>query len=82
MEDPEKFESFTDELSYNLTQAERYARRAHDMLYTTGGRRRSFFFTSAVGRAQSILMTLSNQERARRKEEGGVGWDNTDSRKE
>ena len=58
---PPKFKSFADELAYYLQQAEQYARKAHDLLYT-GGQTRSIWFKMAAGRAQSILMSLYTQE--------------------
>lgn len=60
------FKSSSEELQFNLLRAEQYARQAHDLLYTTG-LMRSVWFKMALGRAQSIIMSLYNQE-MRRKE--------------
>lgn len=65
--DKPDFKSFTDELNYNLVRAEQHARKAHDMLYARPGSTRSLWFRMALGRAQSILMSLTMQE-LRRKE--------------
>lgn len=64
----EKFKSRTDEFHFNLVRAERHARQAHDMLYSGSGPTRGFWVRSALGRAQSILMSLWVKE-LRKKEE-------------
>lgn len=66
--DQKGFKSFSEELQFHLVRAEWHARHAHDMLYVRGGRRRSYWFASALGRAQSILMGLAKQELARKEE--------------
>jgi hypothetical protein len=63
----DKFLNTTDELHFNLVRAEQHARQAHDLLYLHTGPKRSVWFKMAVGRAQSILMSLYKQE-LRRKE--------------
>lgn len=63
----EAFKDPIDELHFNLVRAEQHARQAHDLLYKTEGPKRSIWFKMAVGRAQSILMSLYNQELGRRK---------------
>jgi hypothetical protein len=62
--DREEFKDLTEELHYNLVRAEQHARQAHDMLYKKGPDR-SIWFRMALGRAQSILMSLYVQERRR-----------------
>lgn len=57
-----EFKSLDDELQYNLVRAEQHARQAHDLLYTGDGPKRSFWYKSALGRAQSILMSLYKRE--------------------
>lgn len=52
-------------LQFNLVRAELHARQAHDLLYERKGPKRSIWFKMAVGRAQSILMSLYVQERRR-----------------
>lgn len=51
-------------LRYHLKQAEYHARGAHNLLYKPNGPKRSVFFKMAVGRAQSILMSLHVREEA------------------
>lgn len=60
------FKDATDELQFNLVRAEQHARQAHDLLYNSD-LVRSIWFKMAVGRAQSILMSLYKQELGRRK---------------
>lgn len=60
------FKDPTEELQFNLARAELHARQAHDMLYLQDGPKRSFWFKSAMGRAQSILMSLHVRELGRR----------------
>lgn len=58
-----KFESFDDELRYNIARAEWYARQAHDLCYKRGrDNQRGFWFRVALGRAQSTLMSLYQKE--------------------
>jgi hypothetical protein len=64
--DQEGFKSFDDEMRYNLVRAEQHARQAHDLCYKRGGDRRSIWFRMAVGRAQSILMSLYKRELKRK----------------
>lgn len=59
---PETFKDPTDELHYNMVRAEQHARQAHDLLYLENGPKRSIWYKSALGRAQSILMTLWKRE--------------------
>lgn len=55
----ENFKDATDELHYNLVRAERHASQAMDVLYRLENpAKRSIWFRMAVGRAQSILMSL------------------------
>jgi hypothetical protein len=55
----EEFEDATDELYFNLVQAERYATQALEVLYRLKDpAKRSIFFRMAVGRAQNILMSV------------------------
>lgn len=61
----EGFKSFSDEMQFNIVRAELHARQAHDLCYQRGGERRSLWFKMALGRAQSILMSLYTQERRR-----------------
>jgi hypothetical protein len=61
----DEFNNSTDELQFHLVRAEHHARQAHDLLYEQRGPRRSIWFKMAVGRAQSILMSLYVQERRR-----------------
>jgi hypothetical protein len=49
-------------LRYHIKQAEHHARAAYDLLYKTPGPKRGVFFKMAVGRAQSILMSLHVRE--------------------
>jgi hypothetical protein len=63
----ESFKDTTDELHFNIVRAEQHARQAHDLLYLQDGPKRSVWFKMALGRAQSILMSLYKQELARRK---------------
>lgn len=60
------FKNPTDELHFNLVRAEQHARQAHDMLYLQAGPKRSVWFKMALGRAQSILMSLYVRELGRR----------------
>lgn len=60
------FKDTTDELHFNLHRAEQHARQAHDLLYLEEGPKRSIWFKMAVGRAQSILMSLYVQELRRK----------------
>lgn len=60
------FKDAEDELHYNLIRAEQHARQAHDLLYRSSDLKRSVWFKMAVGRAQSILMSLYQQELGRR----------------
>lgn len=60
------FRDVEDELQYNLVRAEQHARQAHDLLYRPCGLKRSVWFKMAIGRAQSILMSLYKQELGRR----------------
>lgn len=60
--DKEPFKSRTDEFQFNLVRAEQHARQAHDMLYSGAGPQRSLWVRMALGRAQSILMSLWTQE--------------------
>jgi hypothetical protein len=57
-----------DEYHFNLEQAEQHARKAHDLLYyaSDGFVRRSLWVRMALGRAQSILMSLWTQELRRK----------------
>lgn len=63
----ETFRDPSDELHFNLVRAEHHARRVHDLVYEPDGPKRSIWFKMAVGRAQSILMSLYQQELGRRK---------------
>jgi hypothetical protein len=64
---PEHFATFDDELRYNIGRAEWYARQAHDLCYKRGrDRPRGFWFRAALGRAQSILMSLYTKELRRK----------------
>lgn len=45
-----------------LQEAERNAQKALDQLYKTDGPKRSLWVRMAIARAQSILMTLLQQE--------------------
>lgn len=56
------FKDATDELHYNLVRAEQHSRQAHDLLYLENGPKRSVWYKMALGRAQSILMTLWQRE--------------------
>lgn len=56
------FKDPTDELHYNLVRAEQHARQAHDLLYLENGPKRSVWYKTSLGRAQSILMTLWKRE--------------------
>lgn len=58
----DEFIDSVDELHYNLVRAERHAQQALDLLYKQDGPKRSIWFKMAVGRAQSILMSLYMQE--------------------
>lgn len=64
--DQEGFKSFEDELRFNLVRAEQHARQAHDLCYKQPTPRRSLWFRMALGRAQSILMSLYTQELRRK----------------
>jgi hypothetical protein len=68
---PEEEPSRTDpeELTFNLARAEIHARKALDLLYKrgkAGDLMRSLWYRIALGRAQSILMSLYKQELGRR----------------
>lgn len=52
------FKDETDELHFHLVRAERHAQTALDLLYKPDGAKRSMWFRAALGRAQSILMSL------------------------
>jgi hypothetical protein len=52
------FKDSTDELHFHLVRAERHAQTALDLLYKPDGAKRSMWFSMALGRAQSILMSL------------------------
>lgn len=54
----EKFKSRTDEFHFNLVRAEQHTKQAHDMLYSGSGPTRGFWVRTALGRAQSTLMSL------------------------
>lgn len=55
----ETFKDATDELHYNLVRAERHSTQAMDVLYRLKNpAKRSVWFRMALGRAQSILMSL------------------------
>lgn len=57
------FKSAAEELTYHINEAEQHARKAHDMLYSgSNGLKRSLWFKTVLGRAQSILMSLHVQE--------------------
>lgn len=59
----------TEELHFHLVRAERHAQSALDLLYKPKGLRveRSFWFHRALGKAQSILMTLYVRDINRKK---------------
>lgn len=63
------FRDTTDELHYNLIRAEQHARQAHDILYKKDAPKRSLWFRLALGRAQSILMSLYGMEMRRKDDE-------------
>lgn len=52
------FRDKTDELHFHLVRAERHAQTALDLVYNPDGAKRSMWFSMALGRAQSILMSL------------------------
>lgn len=56
-----------DQFHFHLVRAEQHARQAHDLLYKPDGPKRSIWVKMAVGRAQSILMSLWHQELRKRK---------------
>lgn len=58
----DEFKDTTDELRFHLVRAEYHARKAHDLLFTAEGPKRSMWFRMLAGRAQSILMGLFVQE--------------------
>lgn len=61
------FKNAAEELTYHLSQAEQHARKAHDMMYSgSNGLKRSLWFKTVLGRAQSILMSLHVQELSRK----------------
>lgn len=60
------FKDAIDELHYNLVRAEQHARQAYDLLYRPSAPKRSVWFKMAMGRAQSILMSLYMQELGRK----------------
>jgi hypothetical protein len=47
-----------EELHFHLILAENHSQQALDLLYNLGGPKRSIWFRMALGRAQSILMSL------------------------
>ncbi len=49
-------------LTWNLARAQMHAQQALDELYKPEGTRRGYFYRSALGRAQSTLMTLLRRE--------------------
>jgi hypothetical protein len=61
-EEERAFKSVTEELHYHIVRAEQHARQAHDLLYKEDGPKRSLWYKTAIGRAQSILMTLWQRE--------------------
>lgn len=71
LSDKEGFKSYSDKLRYNIVRAEQYARQAHDLMYESGAPRRSIWFKTALGRAQSILMSLHVQELNRKEKDDG-----------
>lgn len=60
------FKDPADELHYNIVRAEQHARQAHDLLYLENGPKRSIWVKMALGRAQSILMSIYQQELRKR----------------
>jgi hypothetical protein len=65
-EDP-PFESKLDEYHYNLVRAEQHSQQALNVLYSRDGPKRSLWVRMALGRAQSILMSLWVQELRKKK---------------
>lgn len=59
----EVYENFLEDL--NLAHI--HAQKAFDALYKRNGPKRSYFFRSLLGRAQSILISLYVQELSRKK---------------
>lgn len=49
-------------LVYNLVRAQQHAQQALDVCYKVGGPKRSLWYRMVLGRAQSILMSLSVRE--------------------
>lgn len=62
----EMFDSQEERLKYHLRLAERNAQYAYTMLFEPEAPKRSFWFRSAVGRAQSILMSCYVREANRK----------------
>lgn len=61
------FKDKEEELRYYLRLAEYYARSAHNLLYERDGPKRSAWYRTLVGRAQSILISLYVQEMNRKR---------------
>lgn len=55
-----------DELHFNLIRAEMHARQAYDLVEDSTGPKRSLWYRTVLGQAQSILMSLYKQEMRRK----------------
>ena len=53
---------------YHLIQAQQHSQQALDLIYHPDGPKRSLWYRMVLGRAQSILMSLTVRELGNRKE--------------